>query len=191
MRHLIIAAHPRAASFNRSVVETYIATLHDRGHQAACRDLYAMGFDPVLTAREMTAVARGRISKGVRAELDAIRTADAITLVFPLWWRDCPAILKGYLDRVFSAASADDTGPNAGLPVKTGAIIVTAERSVAELRSSGTTRALKALFEDGLMGYCGIVPAGHLYLGGIAPSMSRAEGARNLDAVRRFVCRTF
>lgn len=107
MRHLIIAAHPRAKSFNHSVVESYTAALAQRGHQVACRDLYAMGFNPILSARDMIAIGRGKPARDIHTELGALRAADAITLISPLWWSGFPAMLKGYVDRVFSAAFAD------------------------------------------------------------------------------------
>ncbi len=56
MHHLVIAAHPRRNSFNRAVVETYTAALTTRGHRVACRDLYAMNFNPILSARDMAAL---------------------------------------------------------------------------------------------------------------------------------------
>jgi NAD(P)H dehydrogenase (quinone) len=192
MRHLIIATHPSTKSFNHSIVEAYTTALTERGHQVACRDLYTMGFNPILSARDMAGMARGKLPGDIRVELNAIRAADAITLISPLWWRGFPAMLKGYVDRVFSAKFADVNevyGPR--LSGKKGAIIVTAERSVGELRSSGTLRALKTIYDEGLMGYCDIELVGSLYLGGIDSGMNRADGEKHLNAVRRFVHRKF
>lgn len=146
MRHLIIAAHPSAKSFNHSVIEAYTAALTERGHGVGCRDLYALNFDPILSARDIAAVARGKAARDIRTELNAIRPADVITLISPLWWRDLPAILKGYVDRVFTAAVADVTkgkDDRPSLSGKKGAIIITSEASVEELKNSGTLRALK------------------------------------------------
>ena len=192
MRHLVIAAHPSAKSFNHSVVEAYVTALTKRGHQAACHDLYAMGFNPILSAREIAATGRGKPPRDIRAELSAIRAADVITLTSPLWWRGLPAMLKGYIDRVFSAVFTDvGEGHQPSLSGKKGAIITTAERSVEELRSSGTLRALKTTYDEGLLRYCAIELAGHLYLGGVEPEMSRAAGEKHLETVRRFVRRKF
>ena len=192
LRHLVIAAHPSTKSFNHSVVEAYMTALTERGHRVACRDLYAMGFNPILSARDMAAMARGMPQRDIRAELNAIRAADVITLISPLWWRGFPAMLKGYIDRVFSADFTDMGevhGPS--LSGKKGAIIMTAERSVEELKSSGTLRALNTIYDEGLMGYCDIELVGRLYLGGIEPKMSRTAGEKHLETVRRFVHRTF
>jgi NAD(P)H dehydrogenase (quinone) len=51
LRHLIVAANPSGKSFNHSVVETYAAALRGRAHPVVCRDIYATGFNPILSAR--------------------------------------------------------------------------------------------------------------------------------------------
>lgn len=186
MRHLIIAAHPRAKSFNRSVVAAYSAALSERGHRVACRDLYALGFKAVMSARDLAAITRGRPPTDIRAELTAIRAADAVTLIAPLWWSGFPAMLKGYIDRVlFAYVNARQTPSR-----KKGAVILTSEASVAELRSDGALRALRT-HHAGILDYCGIKLAGQLHLGGIAAGMSRTAGEKHLDAVRSFARRTF
>ncbi len=193
MRHLIIAAHPRIKSFNHSVVEAYTTTLTERGDRVACRDLYAMGFNPILSARDITAIACGKPTRDIRSELNAIRAAEVITLVSPLWWSGFPAMLKGYVDRVFTAGSAyltKDKDYRPSLSGKRGAIITTSEASVDELKSSGTLRALK-MHHKGFMEYCGIELVEQLYLGGIDPMMSRTAGEMHLETVRRFARRAF
>jgi len=192
LRHLIIAAHPRVKSFNHSVVEAYSAALVERGHRVACRDLYGMGFNPILSARDIAAIARGKPARDIRSELSAIRAADVVTLISPLWWSSFPAMLKGYIDRVFTAGSGY-LATKAGRPSlsgKQGAFIMTSEASLEELRSSGALRALK-IDHRGMMEYCGMKVAGQLYLGGVDPKMSRAAGEKHLAAVRLFVRRTF
>ena len=106
MRHLVIAAHPGAKSFNHAVVETYAAALVERKHRVECRDLYAANFNPVMSARDLAAIGRGKTAKDIRQEQAAIRRADVVTLISPLWWSGFPAMLKGYLDRVFCAGFA-------------------------------------------------------------------------------------
>jgi NAD(P)H dehydrogenase (quinone) len=152
LRHLIIAAHPRAKSFNRSVVEAYTAALTERGHRVACRDLYAMGLNPILSVRDMTAFARGKPARDIRTELNAIRAADAITLISPLWWSGFPAMLKGYVDRVFSAtfgSMVKGKDYRSSLSGKKGAIIMPSEAGVEERKSDGTLPALKIAYHEG------------------------------------------
>jgi NAD(P)H dehydrogenase (quinone) len=194
VRHLVIATHPSLKSFNHAVVETYTSALIERGHHVECRDLYASNFNPVLSARDLAAVPHGKASRDIRAEQAAIRRADVLTLISPLWWSGFPAMLKGYLDRVFCAGFAyvikgEEYLP--GLSGKKGVIITTSGATSEELKSGGTLRALRIIHDQGLMEFCGIEMVRHLYLSGIAPTMSRAEGEQRLETVRHFARRTF
>jgi len=194
VRHLVIVAHPSAKSFNHAVVEAYMSALSERKHRVECRDLYAANFNPVLSARDLAAVGHGKASKDIRDEQAAIRRADVITLVAPLWWSSFPAMLKGYFDRVFCAGFAyvikrGDYLP--GLGGKQGVIITTSGASKEELKSSGRLRAFKTIYDEGLMQFCGIKLVQHLHLCGIDPTMTKAEGEKRLVEVRRFVGRTF
>jgi NAD(P)H dehydrogenase (quinone) len=100
LRHLVIAVHPNTKSFNHAVVEPYTTALVERGRRVECRDLYAEDFNPVMSTRDLAAIGRGKAAKAIRAEQAAIRRADVVTFVSPLWWSGFPAMLKGYLDRV-------------------------------------------------------------------------------------------
>lgn len=194
MRHLVISAHPNTKSFNHSVVETYVAALDERKHRVECRDLYAMNFNPVMSARDLAAVGSGRASKDIRDEQAAVRRADVLTFTSPLWWGGLPAMLKGYIDRVFCAGFAyvikqGEYVP--GLAGKKGVIITTSAATKEELKSEGTLRALRTIYDEGLMRFTGMKLVKHLYLSGIEPDMSRAEGEKHLANVRRFVRRSF
>lgn len=194
MRHLVIAAHPSTKSFNHSVVEAYTSALVERKHRVECRDLYAANFNPVLSARDLAAIGHGKASKDIREEQAAMRRADVVTLISPLWWSGFPAMLKGYLDRVFCEGFAyvikrGEYLP--GLAGKKGVIITTSGASKEELKSGGTLRAIRTIYDIGLMQFCGIEMVQHLYLSGIDPTMSEAEGEKRLASIRRFVRRTF
>ena len=175
MRHLVIAAHPSTKSFNHAVVETYVAALEKGKHRVECRDLYAANFNPVMSARDLAAIGHGRASKDIRNEQAAIRRADVVTFISPLWWSGFPAMLKGYLDRVFCAGFAYVIKQGEylpGLTGKEGVIVTTSGATRKELESAGTLRALRTIYDEGLMQFSGIELVKHLYLGGIDPSMS-------------------
>src|SRR5690606_40356054 len=74
-----------------------------QNHQVRVRDLYDLGFDPVLSPAELKQYEdeEKAISVDVKAEQEAILWADHIIFVYPTWWWSMPAILKGYFDRVF------------------------------------------------------------------------------------------
>jgi NAD(P)H dehydrogenase (quinone) len=194
VRHLVITAHPNTKSFNHSVAQTYVAALEERKHRVECRDLYASNFNPVISAHDLAAIGHGRASKDIRDEQAAIRRTDVLTFISPLWWSGFPAMMKGYLDRVFCAGFAyvikqGEYVP--GLEGKKGVIITTSAASKEELKSGGTLRALRAIYDEGLMQFTGMELVEHLYLSGIEPDMSPAEGEKHLANVHRFAGGTF
>ena len=101
-RVLVLFAHPCEESFSAALKTTVVETLQKRGWDVDLCDLYAEGFDPVLTAAER----RGYQSipdncASVQSYVDRLRAAEALVFVFPVWNFGFPAILKGFLDRVF------------------------------------------------------------------------------------------
>ncbi|MCB1446794.1 MAG: NAD(P)H-dependent oxidoreductase [Rhizobiaceae bacterium] len=109
MRVLVVLAHPLGESFAASVARTSVAALEDRGHEVDFLDLYAENFDPRLTAAERAGYMSGNHDvSAVSAYTRRLEAADALILVFPQWWFNLPAILKGFIDRVFTPGVAFD-----------------------------------------------------------------------------------
>ncbi len=107
MRVLVIYAHPLADSFAAALHRTIVASLRQRGHEVDDCDLYAEGFDPVLSAAERRAYNTPAPDlAGVAAHVARLRAAEALVLCFPTWWYGMPAILKGYFDRVWAQGVA-------------------------------------------------------------------------------------
>jgi putative NADPH-quinone reductase len=102
MRALVVHAHPVAASFNRVLNELVCATLEARGHEVRNLDLYAENFMPVMSEAERLGYhdEGGNIAP-VRAHLEQLAWCSGLVFVYPTWWYGQPAILKGWLDRVF------------------------------------------------------------------------------------------
>ncbi|MEA1830932.1 NAD(P)H-dependent oxidoreductase [Methylobacterium durans] len=102
MKVLLIYCHPRPDSFSAALRDAAIEALTNAGHAVTLRDLYAEGFDPALSKDE-----RGRYyaeDSGRGAVADHIATlqgTDALVLVYPTWWFGLPAMLKGWIDRVW------------------------------------------------------------------------------------------
>jgi putative NADPH-quinone reductase len=102
MNVLVLFAHPLADSFAAALHRTVVAALRDAGHEVDDRDLYATGFDPVMTAIERRAHNSPHPDfSAVESHVERLRAADAVVLCFPVWWYGMPAILKGYFDRVW------------------------------------------------------------------------------------------
>jgi NAD(P)H dehydrogenase (quinone) len=194
MRHLIIIAHPRRGSFNMKLANAYGDELSRRGHEVDLRDLYALRFDPVLSARDLAAALEGRTPRDIGREQAAIRDAQVLTLVAPMWWSSFPAIMKGYIDRVFAEGFAYSMKGGRYRPLltgKKGVIITTTAASADELAAGGTRRAVKAIQDVGVMEFCGIEMLRHLYFSSIAPGLPKIAAERHIDQVRRFVRRNF
>ncbi|WP_327268904.1 NAD(P)H-dependent oxidoreductase [Streptomyces sp. NBC_01218] len=117
MKTLIVHAHPEPQSLNGSLTGLAVATLESAGHEVRVSDLYAMGWkavvdaadygphasSPLLIARDSgRAFDAGDLTPDVRAEQEKLLWADTVILQFPLWWYSMPAILKGWVDRVFT-----------------------------------------------------------------------------------------
>ena len=103
MRVLVIFAHPLADSFAAALHCTVVETLRRGGHEVDDCDLYAEGFNPVLSATERSAYNSPNPDlTGVADHVARLRAADALVLSYPTWWYGMPAILKGYFDRVWA-----------------------------------------------------------------------------------------
>jgi NAD(P)H dehydrogenase (quinone) len=102
MRILVLYAHPVGTSFSAALHELVVRTLTRRRHDVDDCDLYAETFDPILTRDERIAyndVSANR--RRVAPYVDRLLAAEALVFCFPVWNMGFPAILKGFVDRVF------------------------------------------------------------------------------------------
>ncbi|OWV68863.1 NAD(P)H dehydrogenase [Rhizobium sp. R339] len=107
MRILLVLAHPLPESFAASVARTAREALEASGHVVDLLDLYAEDFDPRLSEAERRAYFDVPYDTSAVADAVArLRSADGLVLVFPQWWFNFPAILKGFFDRVFAPGVA-------------------------------------------------------------------------------------
>ncbi|WP_040796560.1 NAD(P)H-dependent oxidoreductase [Nocardia higoensis] len=117
MKTLIVYAHPEPKSLNSSLKDLAVSTLATAGHEVRVSDLYAMNWKAVIDAADYgpdassplqvvqdsgRAFDAGTLTPEVRAEQEKLLWADTIIFQFPLWWYSMPAILKGWVDRVFT-----------------------------------------------------------------------------------------
>jgi putative NADPH-quinone reductase len=116
MRVLLVVAHPLEDSFAKAATARVKAALERRGMEVDLIDLYADGFDPRLTGSERRGYFASPYDCGaVEVYIDRLRQADKLVFVFPQWWFNMPAILKGFFDRVFVPGAAFDHSPGGGL----------------------------------------------------------------------------
>ena len=102
MRVLVLYAHPLSDSFAAALHRAVVTALSEAGHEVDDCDLYASGFNPVMTPPERRAHNSPNPDfSAVEHHVERLRAADAVVLCFPVWWYGMPAILKGYFDRVW------------------------------------------------------------------------------------------
>lgn len=117
MQTHIVHAHPEDTSYNGALTDTAQGALVGAGGKVTVSNLYQSGFDPVERAdhyadrndsdrfaalgEQRHAWSTGTLPRDVRREIDRLESADLVVLQFPLWWHGPPAILKGWMDRVF------------------------------------------------------------------------------------------
>lgn len=117
MRVFIVHAHPEPKSFCTAMKSAAVEEFERQGHEVKVSDLYAMEFQPVASAddfgnranpdycvyalEQRHGVETGTISADIRAELDKLLWCDLLVFVFPVFWFSTPAMLKGWIDRVF------------------------------------------------------------------------------------------
>ncbi len=100
-RALVVYCHPNAESFVAAVRDRVLAGLSVGGAEVRLTDLYADGFDPGFTATERANHRQPGIDPTLAASADDLAWCDTLVLVYPTWWSGQPAMLKGWIDRVW------------------------------------------------------------------------------------------
>jgi NAD(P)H dehydrogenase (quinone) len=121
MNVLWVYAHPAPQSLNAALRDDGLRLLQEGGHDVVLSDLYAMGWKPTLDHDDLgdlpdppselsratkAAYEQQTLPADIRAEQAKLLAADTLVLQFPLWWYSTPAILKGWIDRVFTKGFA-------------------------------------------------------------------------------------
>jgi NAD(P)H dehydrogenase (quinone) len=102
MKALVIYCHPNPKSFNAAIRDAVIESLAAKGHETRLVDLYGMGFDPVMSLADREAYHTAGINESrIGDQLDHLRWCETLIFVYPTWWYGPPAMLKGWLDRVW------------------------------------------------------------------------------------------
>jgi len=102
MRLLFIHSHPVPESFNSALCKAAVETARAKGHEVRLIDLYAEGFNPVMSTEERRAYHDdGPPPPDVAPHIAALQWAEGLIFVYPTWWYAQPAMLKGWMDRVW------------------------------------------------------------------------------------------
>ena len=161
MRILIILGHPDPNSFNHAIASGVYAALGKDGHHVTLHDLYAEAFDPLLPVQEIPE--RGAIPAVIQEHCEDLRSADGIVIIHPNWWGQPPAILKGWVDRVFRPGVAyrfEEGDGGEGIPIgllKAKAVVVLNTSNTPDEREQRAFGdPLDALWRRCIFDLCGV-----------------------------------
>jgi NAD(P)H dehydrogenase (quinone) len=174
---LIVHAHPEPGSFCSALMRTAEAELDALGHDVVVSDLYAEGFDPVLSGADFAerldaaflrpmeeqehALRTGTLVAGVAHEVERLRACDLLVLTAPMWWFSVPAMLKGWFDRVLVNGYAYGTVPSWTGPLvdKRAMLVMTSSYSEGAFRAEGSVGDAATVLRPilhGTLAYCGM-----------------------------------
>jgi NAD(P)H dehydrogenase (quinone) len=159
MQVLIIFAHPRRDSYAGAVLDAFVAGLAERGHSVEIADLYRENFEPRLQADDYAQFHGAEMPEEVRREQARVDRADALAFVFPVWWWSFPAVMKGWVDRVFSQGWAYrfEPGMSRGqLRDRPTLILGVGGSRESTYRKYGYGEAIHVQIDVGILGYCGL-----------------------------------
>ncbi len=177
MHVYIIFAHPGQDTFNRQVLNTFVQGLKDAGHTYDIGDLYRMDFqtdmDPVQYLREVGLDPAVPVPDDIKAEQEKINRADALAFIYPVWWSDCPAKLKGWFDRVWTYGYAyvydENEARYTRIDIRKALVICSAGHPVEHLEKTGIAESMRQIMlNDRLLGI-GVKEARMEILGGMMP----------------------
>lgn len=161
MNCLLVIAHHNPQSFNHAILHTIMEELTANGHSVRVRDLYQMDFETRFKPTN------GTVDADVTVEQEHIRWADVLVFVYPTWWASMPAILKGYIDRVFTYGFAYQyinhqiVGQFARKQVF---LFTTHNNTEAAYQQSGMLASMSQVVDEGIFKFCGVPKLSHTYL---------------------------
>ncbi|MDV5145365.1 NAD(P)H oxidoreductase [Streptomyces sp. SBC-4] len=190
---LLVHAHPRSDSLTAQVADLAHARLKNEGGTVDVLDLYGEGFDPVLRPADEPdwEDREKRYSPEVHAHMDRILAADDIVIVFPVWWMAPPAVLKGWIDRVWNYGFAYGRS-KPRLAAKRMLWLALMGNPAEEIEHLGLSTVLDTQLRIGVSEYCGIKDSSvrivyGTELSGVAKDLRGARVAGLLAAADRIV----
>lgn len=191
MNALIVYAQPREDSFTKSLVSRVTDELKNKGYDVTIRDLYGMNFNPILESQDMIHVVDGTFTRDnpqfpddVLIEQEHMINSDLLIYVFPIWWNGMPAIMKGYVDRVFQhgfAYSFENDEPKKRFAGKRALFLTpTGQPQNDDGTDTPLNTAIKTVTSEWMFGSNGVEVIEHRFFGRV-PYLNREELNQYLD----------
>lgn len=194
MEHAVIAAHPVPRSFTMAVANTYCDAVREQGQSATLRDLYRMNFAPTLDADELPRAGGFTPGPDVVEERAILARVNVFAFIYPFWLNTQPAMLKGYIERVFGLGFAYGATGTGNVPLLNSRKMISFTSSGAPtdwIESTGNFSAARKLFDEYFATVCGLELVDHVHFGGLVPGIRPDVVARHLDLVRGTVAKYF
>jgi NAD(P)H dehydrogenase (quinone) len=159
MKVLVVYAHPNPKSFNHAILEAFTKGLMEKGHEYEIVDLYQTKFDSNTKTEDLVQFRGGQMPKEVLDQQNKVSSADSLVFIFPRWDWTYPAILKGWIQRVFSygfAYKISDKGVESLLKHNKALLINTTGGTEEFYKTSGLQNAFEKIYEATLKNYSGI-----------------------------------
>lgn len=171
MKILLILGHPDKGSLNSRIAQEAAETLESAGHDVAFHDLYDEGFDPVLPLEDL----RRRASFAPLPSRYAEELVDAggLLVVHPDWWGLPPAIVKGWVDRIFLPGVAFSYEEAYGEGMEPFPLLRGLQAAVVVTRDGGSSRLCEEFWMNAVFGFCGVEKKAFFEIG----PLKRLEGA--------------
>jgi len=183
----IVYAHPYEKSFNHAILERVTELLSAANKQYTVLDLYADQFTPVFSKEELSYYSQGKALDPLVSSYQAtLSEVQSVIFIFPIWWNDVPAIVKGFFDKVMlkNFAFGDGGDHITGLltHIKEAKVITTSEEPTTFIKSS-TGNAIEKVLIEATFKHIGIEHAEWINHGQISQT-SAEEKARFLEDLR-------
>ena len=194
MKHLIVVAHPNVGSLTMELARRYTEQVQSLGHSPQLVDLYRVGFNPVLTAGELTDDAPARANPELVTAQEDLRAVAVLTVIYPLWWLSMPAILKGYIDRVFARGFAYESreGTVHGLLKGKRCVLITLSGApLSTFAADGRWNAVQSLQDTHIFRSAGFELLEHLHIAEVHPDLSRQTVEGHVERVEDCARRHF
>jgi len=191
MHVYVVFAHPSHESFTYEVLQEFLGGLEEGGHTYELGDLYAMSFQTDMDLdqydRETGGDPAAPVPADVAAEHKKIERAQGLAFVYPVWWSDCPAKLKGWFDRVHTSGFAyvyqEGTHLTSRFHPEKVVVLCPAGHTIEDLEKVGIVDAMRrVMIEDRLVGV-GAKTAHMEILGGMVPGGAKVR-EKNLARAR-------
>jgi len=186
MKSLIITAHPSSKGLTHKLAQTYAQAAKTKGHTSTILNLYQ---EPQEYLRFEERHDMGNKNPERDKQQKLISDADELVFIFPVWWGDCPAIMKNWLDVNFSSGFAftyENGKPKGLLKGKTARVICTAGAPGWAYRLIGMTGNIKRVWKLSRLGFCGIKMTSFTLFGDMG-STTRRDESKAIQKIKKLI----